>query len=357
VITRPYDDEFPYLRECVYLNTAAAGVSWSGQGRAAAAFYDGAKAHGFNGMAEWRVPAANVRASIARLLNVRDDEVRFASSTTEALNIVASAIPWQSGDEIVFAADEFPSVVAACERATLMGATLRPVAIPSEAERERALIAAIRPTTRMVAASHVHWATGTRLDLRKLSAACKAVDAFSLIDGVQSLGAVPVELGDTDAYCASVFKWLLSGFGLAILVVRESSRERLAPTMRGYNNPKPSTELQHSHVNYPGLFALAASLEFLEARVGWAGVFAAVDSLTAHLIGALTRCGVSVVTPSDARAGIVSARVSDPSRVRDALAARGIFVESREGLLRVSPHFYNTTDDITALVGALVTLD
>jgi selenocysteine lyase/cysteine desulfurase len=106
-------------------------------------------------------------------------------------------------------------------------------------------------------------------------------------------------------------------------------------------------------VNYPGLFALAASLEFLEQRVGWANVFSAVDALTARLIGELTRCGVSVVTPTNARAGIVSARVADPERVRDNLAARGIFVESREGLLRVSPHFYNTADDLTAFVDAL----
>src|SRR5215471_13083235 len=155
---RTLGDRFPYLDECVYLNTAAAGVSWIGQGQAAAEFYDRATARGFNGMSVWRKPAAQVRASIARLLNVREDEVRFVASTTEGLNLVASSLPWRRGDEVVVAADEFPSVIAACERAESMGATVCRVSIAAEADRERALIAAITPATRMLAASHVHWA-------------------------------------------------------------------------------------------------------------------------------------------------------------------------------------------------------
>jgi cysteine desulfurase / selenocysteine lyase len=354
---RPFADRFPYLEECVYLNTAAAGVSWSGQGRAAAEFYDGAKARGFNGMALWREPAARVRASIARLLQVRDQEVRFAASTTEALNLVAGAIRWRRGDEIVVAADEFPSVVAACQRAESMGATVRRIEIASETTREASLLDAITPATRMLAASHVHWATGTRLDLRRLSAACKEVGGFTLIDGVQALGAARVELGETDAYCASVFKWLLSGFGLAIVVVRDRAREQqLTPSVRGYNNLAPSTELQHSHINYPGLFALAASLDFLESIVGWSNVFGTVDTLTGRLIAELTNRGLEVVTPAAARAGIVSCRVPDSDRLRDTLATRGIFVESREGLLRVSPHFYNTAGDLLGLSEALAVI-
>lgn len=344
--------EFPYLRDCVYLNTAAAGVSWTGLGRAASMFYDGPMSRGFNGMSQWRAPAAKVRASIARLLQVRDDEVRFTSSTTEAVHLVAAATPWRRGDEIVVAADEFPSVLAACARAEALGATVRRVPIESETDRESAVLAAITPATRMVAASHVHWATGTRLDLRRVGAACHAAGAFSLVDGVQGLGAVPVDLGETDAYCAAVFKWLLSGFGLAIMVVRDQMRAQLAPAVRGYNNHEPSTELQYSHINYPGLFALSASLEYFES-LGWNDVFHAVERLTESLTSKLSARGIPVVTPGNARAGILSCRVPDPDRVRDALAARNIFVESREGLLRVSPHFYNTSDDLSAFVDAL----
>jgi len=99
-----------------------------------------------------------------------------------------------------------------------------------------------------------------------VAAACRAHDALLMVDGVQMLGAAPVDAGGVDFYCASVFKWLLSGFGLGILVVRDRVRGQLHPLFRGYNNPEPSTDLQASHVNYPGLQALSATLEYLETR-------------------------------------------------------------------------------------------
>ena len=355
-VWRRIRDEFPFVSRCVYLNTAAAGVSWRGQGQAAAAFYDEAKSLGFNGMSRWREMAARARTAIAHVAGCADSEIRFVGSTTEGLNLVVSAMAWSTGDEVVFADDEFPSVVSACERAKHAGAMLRPVPVATELEREDALAAAITPATRMLAVSHVHWATGTRIDVARLAALCDRVGATLLVDGVQALGAIPVELGSTHAYCASVFKWVLSGFGLGVLIVREPLQRQLVPSVRGYNNPSPSTELQYSHINYPGICALAATLEHVESEVGWSSVFARVESLTDMLITELAARGVSVVTPRHARAGIVSCAIPEPDRVRDTLAAREIYVESREGCLRISPHFYNTPDDIHACVDALTEL-
>ena len=345
--------DFPYASECVYLNTAAAGLSWTGQGAAAAAFYDDAKRYGYNGMDRWRVSLAAARAKLAPLLGATEDELRFVASTTEGLYLVTGAIRWRRGDQIVLAADEFPSVVLACEAAERQGVVLRRVAVPSEGEREAALIDAIAAKTRLVAVSHVHWATGTRLDLARLSAACHDRHAMLMVDGVQALGASPANAGGADFYCASVFKWLLSGFGLAVLMVRDRARADLSPRVRGYNNPPPSTDLQYAHTNYPGLAALAATLDYLELRVGWDRVFERVAELTELLHDALGRRGLTVVTPRDARAGIVSCVSDDASRIRDELAHEAIFVEARNGLIRVSPHFYNTPEDIEAVVDAL----
>ncbi len=352
-VWRRVRDEFPFVSRCVYLNTAAAGVSWQGQGQAAAAFYDEAKSLGFNGMSRWREMAARARRGIARLTGCAESDIRFVASTTEGLNLVMSAMAWRNGDEVVFATDEFPSVVAACERAETAGAILRRVPIPAELDREDALAAAITPATRVLAVSHVHWATGTRVDVARLASLCDRVGAILLVDGVQALGAIPLELGSTHAYCASVFKWVLSGFGLGVLIVREPLQRQLVPAVRGYNNPSPSTELQYSHINYPGICALAATLEHVQSEVGWSNVFSRVESLTDMLMIELEARGVSVATPRRARAGIVSCAVPDPDRVRDTLGAREIYIESREGCLRISPHFYNTPDDIHACVDAL----
>src|SRR5262245_51275341 len=105
-------ERFPYLERCVYLNTASAGLSWEGQGAAAAAVYDEAKSLGYNGMAHWRAEGiAKARASLARMLEVSEEEIGFTGSATEGLNLAMNAVRWRAGDEIVLAADEFPSVV------------------------------------------------------------------------------------------------------------------------------------------------------------------------------------------------------------------------------------------------------
>lgn len=344
--------DFPFLEECVYLNTAAAGLSWKGQGQAAARFYDDAKALGFNGMERWRAATEAARERLSRLMRVNPGEIGFASNTTEGLNLVVLAMGWGPGDEIVLAEDEFPSVVRACESAGRWGATVRRVPIASEEERQSALVAALSPKSRLVAASHVHWVTGTRLDLAALSAACHEAGALLLVDGVQAIGAVPMELGETDFYSASVFKWLLSGFGLSILMVRDGAREKLAPMVRGYSNPPPATDLQYAHLNFPGIFALEASLAYME-RVGWQRIYQQVKELTEGLMTSLEERGVQVKTPRHTRAGIVSCTVPDPKAVREALASRGIVVEAREGSLRISPHFYNTDGDVQAFLDGL----
>jgi cysteine desulfurase / selenocysteine lyase len=346
---------FPFLDRCTYLNTAAAGVSWAGQGAAAAAFYDEAKSSGMAGMPVWQARAARVREQLARMTHASPHEIRFVGTTSEGINLVAHGVRYRPGEEVVMAADEFPSVRLAWDDVArrLGGPIVRHVPVPSEAEREGALLAALTTATRVLAVSHVHWVTGTRVDLARLGAACRANGTLLVVDGVQALGAVPVDLAAVDVYCAAVFKWLLSGFGLAVLVVRDAALERLSPSFRGYNNPPPSAELQASHVNYPGIYALGGTLDHVEATVGWSRVHARVASLVAELAGALEGRGLAVVAPPGARAGIVSVPLPEPVAVRDALRARGVHVEARDGLLRISPHFYNSVDDLAAFLDAL----
>jgi selenocysteine lyase/cysteine desulfurase len=348
---------FPFLERCVYLNTAGAGLSWEGQGAAAGAFYDDAKALGYNGMEAWRRDGLQrARAAGARLLSVPEDEIGFAGSTTEGLNLAMNAIPWRPGDEIVLAADEFPSVVQSCEGPCRLGATVRQVAVQSELQRTTALISALTPATRALAVSHVHWCTGTRVDLELLSSACAANETFLIVDGAQALGAVAPRIGGADVYCASVFKWLLSGFGLAVFVVRSDTKAKLSPLVRGYNNPAPSSELLYSHVNHPGLYALAATLELIEQEVGWDPVYRRVDALASDLAARLGEHGLAVVTPPGAHAGIVSCVVPNPENLRDTLAARGAYVEARQGFLRASPHFYNTHEEVRSYADLVANL-
>jgi cysteine desulfurase / selenocysteine lyase len=344
--------QFPHLHSCTYLNTASVGLSWVGQGAAAARYFDIDQAMGHDGRDAWHAMHMRCRDLIAALLRVPADSVSFCSSTTEALNLIARAMRLAVGDEIVVAEDEFPSVQLAWEGAVEAGAALVRAPICAEDERTDALLAALRDQTRVLAVSHVHWSTGTKVDLQRLAQACRARNIRLVVDGVQAVGAVDVDASLADFYTASVFKWLLSGFGLALIVTRPELAQTLRPGILGYNNEPPSTQLRYSHINYPGIYALNASLDYLES-LGWPALFARVEMLAKTLRDALDAQGVKVVTPANACAGIVS--IAHPNAIEAAarLAQDDVRIEERFGLLRASPHFYNTEAEILRFVRLL----
>ncbi len=338
-------DLFPALQDSVYLDTGSAGLSFAGQARAAAQFYQD-KSSGYLALDMFQAKADSVRNRIAEWLKVQASEVEFFSGTTDALNIIGHSIHWRAGDEVVVAEDEFPSVRLAWQAAEKAGANIKHVVIPSEAERESALIAALSVNTRVLAVAHVHTFTGTRLDLDKLGAACRSRDCLLVVDGIHALGATPVDLENVDVYISGIFKWLLAGFGLAVCVVRERARSRLRPAFRGYRNQPPDNGMQFSRENYPGLYVLEASLQLLGDTVGWETVYARTAALVDWLAQALRAGGLELAAPQGARAGIASFPVPDAMALRLRLAEKHMYAAAKGRYLRATPFFYNSRNDV-----------
>ena len=341
---------FPFVARAVYLNTATAGLAWTGLGEASAAFYE-AKLRGICGRAEWVATAARARASLAALLSVREETLSFTGSATEALNLACLGLPLATGSRIAIAADEFPSVWQACLALRKSGIDIVPVEIRSEAQRS-ATLAQSAAGVQALAVSHVHWRTGTAVDLERIAAACRASGAWLIVDGVQAVGAIPVRAGLADAYCGSSFKWLLGGFGLGFMTLSERLAREWTPPFRGYANEWPSRDPQYGHLDYPGIYALGASLAFLGA-LGWEAIFRQVALLSGSLSDRLQRHGFELLTPPAATAGIVSIRCHDSRDRVERLAQQSIFVEDRDSIVRASPHFYNTEAEIDRFVTVL----
>src|SRR6478752_5094 len=180
---------FPHLRERVYLDTAAAGLCWAGHGAAVARFYDEVKNRGYDARPEWQAMTPRVRTRLAEYLHAQPGDVTLVSNTTEGLNLAALSLRFQPGDRIVMAADEFPSVARIWEAARRAGAELVAVPVPSEAERQSALLAALNERTRVLIVSQTHSSTGTTVDLSTLGRVCRECGILFMVDGIQSLGA------------------------------------------------------------------------------------------------------------------------------------------------------------------------
>lgn len=344
---------FPYLRERVYLDTAAAGLVWTGHGGAVSRFYDEVKDRGIDARPQWQAKTQRVRERLARWLGISSQDVTFVSNTTEGLNLAARSLRLASGERVVVAADEFPSVLQAWEGARREGVDVTTVAIRSEAERQQALLDALDERTRVLAVSQTHWSTGTTMDLARLGPECRRRGVLLMVDGMQALGAVPTDLACVDVYACSFFKWMLSGFGIGLLATSPAARAAMTPAYRGYANEGDPGQLQYAHVNVPAMYGLDATLDFFEA-IGWPLVHGRVARLGAHLVSQAERRALPLLTPPACRAGIFVFPCAEPAAACAELARRGISVSARGEGVRVSPHFYNTPDEIDRCLDALV---
>ncbi len=344
--------DFPYLSHRVYLLSAAVGLPFPGAAAAASQYFLDVAAHAFDARSLWHRPLTSAKERVARLLDVPIEDVGFFRNTSEVVNLVANSVKWQPGDEVVVLADEYPCNVLPWTGAEEAGATVVRVNPGNGLERQQRLLDALTKRTRVLSVSHVHYLTGTRLDLTLLGRACREVGAVLVVDGIQALGATPVDLSYVDVYGASVFKWLLSGFGTAIGVFRERARTVLTPVFRSYGNPAPSTTFEYAAPNYPGLYVLDATLAYLEG-LGWERVFEQVDALASHVLDALDKMQLEVVTPRDAHAGVVCIDGLDSMAVAEGMKQRGVDIGGSMGPVTVAPHFYNSHEDIDRFVDTL----
>ena len=196
-----------------------------------------------------------IRYEVARLVGAERDEIAFVASTTHGIGLIAEGFPWREGDTVVSAEDEYPSNLYPWMNLASRGVSLR--LVPSRDGRIWIddLIAAIDRSTRLLAISHVEFATGFRNDLDALADACHARGVALFVDAIQGLGPLTVDVRQTpiDFMAADGHKWLLGPEGAGLLFVRRDWIDRLRPTGVGwhsvvgsYNSPRNEFRLKAS---------------------------------------------------------------------------------------------------------------
>ena len=221
--------EFPVFERLAYLN---AGTNGPVPRRALDAVGESLRRQAEDGRGDRRVfdvmveRITGLRTRAATLLGCDEDEVALTSSTTAGVNVVVSALELGPGDDVLTSDEEHPGVLAPLAVAREgRGVTVRIAPFDELAQ-------AVTPRTRLVACSHVSWATGRLVDAQALAAAGAPV----LLDGAQGLGAVPTDVKalGCDFYAASGQKWLCGPNGVGYLYVRRERVGELLPPIAGY---------------------------------------------------------------------------------------------------------------------------
>lgn len=318
-----------------------------------------------------------VRGLFARLVGAPDaGRVAIVPAASYGLAAVARNTRVERGQNVVVAAEQFPSNVYPWRRlARAAGAEVRTVQPPAEpvgrgAAWNRRILEAIDPRTALVALGHVHWADGTRFDLEAVGERAREVGAALVVDGTQSVGALPfdVERIRPDALVCAGYKWLLGpyGVGCAWLGPRYDGGEPLEENWISRAGSEDFRALVDYRDEYqPGarrfdvgersnpilLPMLAAALELL---LGWgvAEVQRYCRSLTGDLVAEAVRVGY-FVEEEEWRAshlfGIRAPAGVELPELQARLAERRVAVSVRGSALRVSPHVYNHAGDTAAL--------
>jgi L-cysteine/cystine lyase len=368
---------FPSLRHVTYLNTGTCGALPDDsvkamQGVLEQQLQEGRLRNNYFGAVE-EVKQA-VREQLAVLFQVRPTNFALTKNTTEAINIVLWGLPLQPGDEIVYTDDVHPSaLVAMALQKQRRGVVLRRVGVQGPANEVTAAVkAALGTRTRLVVCSHVCFQTGQRLSVEEIARAARQVGAYSLVDGAQGAGAEPIDLSlsPIDFYTLPGQKWLCGPDGTGALYVRSELLSVLDMTFGGLASAReegtvdingaflPATHAkryEYDKGNLSNWTGLLESLKFLRIQVGWDYAYERIRGLSGYLMDQLLdNPSVTVVTPREARSGIISFHLNHTSSEAFVEDARERNIDLRympqHDLVRVCTGFYNSEDDLQRVV-------
>ena len=169
-----------------------------------------------------------LRTALGRLINVPTEDVIVANSASYGLHLVANAMPWQSGDEVLLVKGDFPSDILPWLGLEKRGVSVRYIEprgfLPTPEEFE----AALSPATKLFCSTWVHSFSGWKIDLSAIGEICRAKDVVFFINASQGVGAIPLDVSNTpvDAVTSVGFKYLCGPYGTGFLWVRPDIRDR-----------------------------------------------------------------------------------------------------------------------------------
>jgi len=365
---------FPVTERAIYLNHAAVSPPPLTTIEAIQSQLKDVSENGSVNFRNWVAVKERSRQLVARMLGARPEQVAFMRNTSDGLSTVANGLDWRPGDNLVTFRNEFPSNIYPWLRVRDgLGVEVRMCE-----EREgridlEELIGLIDGRTRLVAISHIQYASGFRADLERLGRAARAHDALLVVDVIQALGVVPIDVESEliDVAAGGCHKWLLTPEGVGLLYLSARARERIQPTLVGWisvPNPEDYSNFEQgwNRGTLPWetgtgpaalLHGLEASLNLLTAT-GIANIQTYLETLTDHLCEKLRNTDYQVVSSRRSgeksqivcihhTAGLTSMDVFSHLKKRDIITA------PRGDRLRISPHLYNSFEEIDELVNAL----
>jgi cysteine desulfurase/selenocysteine lyase len=320
----------------------------------------------------WEEGTEAARKSIAELVGARVEEIALTTSTSEGLAVVANGLSYEKDQNIVTCDMEFASNLFPWQAlAKRYGVELRVVRNREATLRMEDFSDVIDAKTKLVAISYVQYSNGFRTDLAELSKIAHENGAYVVTDAVQAVGQMPIDVANlgVDFLASSGYKWLLSPISTGFLYVKRTLLDELWPTIVGYRSDENPMDFSYrtlqpaqtarryeaGQLNFPGFAGMKEAIGLLQ-EVGMQNVWNRICSHIDLLRSGIEKNGTFQIRSSmneKNRSGILSLACQNPDSIADRLFEHGIVISVRGGGLRISPHFYNTEEEIRKLLSEL----
>lgn len=358
----------PAVSNWTYLNAAACGLSPQFSKTGCDTWWDDKLSNGSVNYHAWEDESKKIKAKFAQLINAHPEEIACVMNTSEGLNFAINGINFQKGDNVVVNKYDFPSNFLPWLALKKKGVEVRMVdvvdnRIPVESFEEK-----IDESTKALSISTVQFKNGFRCDLNAIGKLCKEYNTYFVVDAIQSLGAVEMDVKKygIDMLCTSCYKWLLGCDGVGFFFCDNNIIDEISTTNIGWmSTPDPwsfPTELE----------VMDTAQKFESGTLPWALLYSmgpvfdffldvTVKNITEHIFGLLDYLvekleplDVEIVSSlqKDERSGIFTFDVRDRETLAEVYQKKKVRISVRDGI-RVSPHVYNTTEDIDRLVSIL----
>ena len=361
--------DFPALNGMVYLNTAAESIPPQCVGQAIQAYWHD-KLRGMRGRDAHFAQVEACRDISARMLHLDKDEVSFCSCSSEAYNLMASALRLEEMDEVVISNIDFPAGATPWIR--------RPKQLNAKLWIARDgqliiddLLPLLSEKTKLVQVSLVSFYNGHRLDWKPFLQSVRrlAPNALIAVDVTQALGRISLDCHEADIVISSTHKWTLGIHGGCIIGVPRRNADRLTTFAGGWyhlTNAFDADRFERAVTktgaasysvgmpNFVSLYALNASLRYLES-VGIPAIEQHANPLVRMMQDGLVSLGLEPMCPHrpEYPSGIVAFQHDQVVRIHAALEKENVHVMHHAGRIRIAIHGYNTESDVKFTLSVL----
>jgi len=353
--------EFPALLDWTWLNTATFGQVPTRARMAVDRHFARRDETACADFLSWFDDMDALRGLVAQLIHCDATDIAFAMNAASALSLFLGGMEWHAGDRIVTLRDEFPNQYYFAASLAERGVTLV----------EQDSIDSLPERTRAVLVSTANYSNGYRPDLLRVSQLAHEVGALLYVDGTQSVGALRFDVAaiKPDMVAVDGYKWLLCPNGATFFYVAPDLRPRLRPSVIGWRSdqgwrsvdelhhgapkwPEAAERYEGGMLNFPSLYGLHESVRMI-LEIGPDLIEQRVLEL-AGLTAEILRCSGATILNENTHIIAAHWPGREASAIARALQTEGIIVAARHGNLRVSPHFYNTEEDLSKLETALL---